>query len=439
MLATVLLVLCLATIALAQSCAVPIDLSLVNGAQITNRKTAITATLPDIAGCNTYTYAFTAGPRAGESYTGVIGPGFTFFDNQLYQTGDAAPYLETGNYELRFTVSASDGSKTGASTTIAFTVVDAGPCPAIVFTLPPNDSSFNAPFQPTLVGKVDTARPDCSNVRFVVTGGSNSLDDTRGLSLDGEVDYPLPNSPASYVVEATVFVEVGVDESSPTEFRYTIGAILCQPPTVTAPAEGSYVRTLRPTFTGTQPDPSTCPFVSLNLGSNYPTLGPVAVQPDGTFTYTPDFDLSQGSILVNAQAVTSSGQATSEFGVGNTFSVLARCFQPNLYLATVTGSSVHIEASDISVSDAGCRVMTFIANGQVLGTGQIVGDIGFVTTFSLDKANLAPGDYVLTAVLGQGDLASDASAPLTFTIGSVPSVSAHWTMLMPDQTHPQEA
>ena len=413
----------------ADACAFPTTFSIANNAQLTNRKTLIAGTAADEPGCDTLKYTFTSGPRAGETYTTYFSPGQPFSDPYLYYYG--VPYLQNGNYQLEVEVSSYQGYRPSTVRTINFSVIGGGRCPTPTLSAPPSGTTFYDPANPFVTGSVSAARPDCDIVRYTMydsTGGSSSsyvqATVTEG-SPDPMFSIGLNKQPfGDFTVELYTAVDYTntLDSSNTIEYAYTTAESRCEPPVITSPQDYQYLRSQKPTFTGTQTNPAACPFVQLLLNVGIPNPGPIPVGANGLWTYTPPEDLAVSQYFINSQTVNAAGEVLSNPSSYVYFFIAPRCDYPSVvsYATTVTGSNLHIEFQG-NTNDPDCTKFTFYNNGQLFGVGQPTAD---PTIYSLDKTNLPNGAYSISVTLGEGALVSDPSPqPYDFVIGNQPSVS----------------
>jgi hypothetical protein len=415
-------------------CPFPSSFSFTDNAQIKNRKTPIAGTAADSPGCDTLTYSFISGPRAGQAYTTYFSPGQPFTDEQLYYYyNNNGYYLANGQYQLQVDIASSQSLRTTSSRTINFSVIGGGRCPVPTITSPPEGSAFFVPSNPILRGTVPASRPDCNIIRYTIydfngnpSTSSVNANPVNGPGTDPVWEFYLSTSPyGDFSVElfSAIDYDQTLESSNLVDFSYSYNDARCEPPVIELPTENAYLRTLRPTISGTQTNPAACPFVRLAniVPGSFTDNIPVAA--NGAWSFTPTEDLVEQAYYIYPQTFNAAGEELSSVGAYRYFTLALRCQAPYIitYATTVDGRNLHVESQG-NTNDPDCQIFTFYNNGQGFGTGVPTSDS---TIVSLDKTNLPNGAYSLTVVLGTGQLASDPSTqPYEFTIGNSPSVSA---------------
>ncbi len=355
----------------------------VNPAALSNGTvgTAYSQTLTVAGGTAPYTYAATGG---------VLPTGL------LLSAGGTLSGTPTAGGSFNFTVTATDASTgTGRySGGRAYTVIIAAPTIAI------SPATLTSGTVGTAYSQTVTASGGTAPYSYAVTSGAlpGGLSLSSGGTLAGT---PTAGGTFTFTVTATDASTGSGPYSGSRSYSVVINA---QPvtaaPVVTAPANGSYVTTTTPTYSGTAPVGSTVT-VYVDGTSIGTTTAPVTGAPF-SLTQPTGSPLGQGSHTVRATAQ-SSGQAVSANSATNTFTVDS--VAPTVTITSTVSSPT--STSPIPVTVTFSEAVTGFVSGDLTVTGGTVsGFSGSGTTYTF---NVTPAGNGTVTVNVPANVAQDAA------------------------------
>ena len=323
----------------------------------------------------------------------------------------------TGNWSWRPDSNIAEGSHvyTATATDEAGNVSDASP--AITITV-----DTVAPDTPVIGAVGGEANGGITTDNTPAVGGTGTSGDTvivynngvevgRVVVANGEWSLTLPTQTDGPLNITVAAVDAAGNLSAPSPlYTVTLDTVAPEIPLINAVADSQltnnvlYTRDGTPTLTGTG-EPGTTVIVSVD---GIPSTVPVTVQPNGSWSWTADAPLLDGT---HTFTVSSSDPAGNLSGSSAPLSVTVDTVAPadpaNMLLPNVgtplTGTGE--EGSTITVKDSG---------GNVIGTGVVAGDGNF--SIALSPAQLDPATLTVTAT----DAAGNASAGVPFIVTDSP-------------------
>ncbi|MFS0724274.1 Ig-like domain-containing protein [Paenibacillus sp. 1P07SE] len=306
--------------------------------------------------------------------------------------------LTDGTYEATATASDLHGNTSESSQPVSFTVDTESP-EAPVITYPASGGYTTA--EPTITG---TAEPD-STVLISIDGAAPVSATVNGTGMWSYAPTTALDE-GSHTVSAIARDAAGNESIPSTTVNFTVDTIPPAAPVITAPEDGSTVTEKRPVITGMTEIGST---VMVTVGG---ASGAASVQQDGSWSYTPTADLSEGPHTVSVTATDAAGNestppATASFTV-DTIPPAA----PTI-LAPANGTVTSDATPTVTISaDADADSVTVFINGTALGEAtQVAGE------WSYTPSALTDGPYEVTVVAADAaGNTSEPSQPVSFTV-----------------------
>ncbi|WP_434386353.1 adventurous gliding motility protein AgmC [Melittangium boletus] len=294
------------------------------------------------------------------------------------------------------------------SATNTFTV-DTTP-PAAPVVVAPANGSYVTVVRPSITG---TAEPG-STVTVYLDGVAQPTTVTTNASGNWTFTPATDLSQGSHSVKATsrdAAGNVSVDSNTNT---FTLDSIPPPAPVVVAPANGSYVNTVRPAITGTAEANST---VTVYLDG---VAQPVTVKADaaGNWTFTPAADLTQGSHTVKVTARDAAGNVSVDSNT-NTFIVDTIAPSAPVVVTPANGSYVTVVRPPITGTAEANSTVTVYIDGVAQPT-TVKADAAGNWTFT-PATDLAQGSHTVKARAADaaGNVSVDSNTN-TFIIDSIP-------------------
>lgn len=400
-------------------CNTPVFTSPADGSSIPDRSPQFIGTKGTQQECDTLTYTFVSGLASSTPYpfNGQYSNEFSLYN---YERNLAA-----GQYEVEIISSSQfDRRPSSVAGRTRFTVVST-PCPAPLFNNLVDGQVFAYPNSPNPV-EGTMSRLDCERIDTYVNGGQGTTF-AYDYNNDGVAEWSttFPRDPGTYEVEAYASTGSGLDPGSGTLLTYTITPASCAVPVILLPTENQRVRTLTPTISGTQEDFANCPSVRIEYQEfNRAVYGEAPVNSDGSWSFTiPEIPNNYDYQYVRAAAQSSDNQLASDYSAYRFFFVQPRCVQPGYYSpsdgAEIVGSTLEIRI--YGNNDPDCTKVTLYRDEETpFATGTLSTD--GTTEVTIVKTGLAPGEYRISAVLGEGDLLSDRASRTFYLVEQGPSV-----------------
>ena len=295
----------------------------------------------------------------------------------------ASTELAQGGHTARAYATDAAGNVSLPSAPVSFTVDTARPDRPVITA--PADGSFITDPSPAVVGTAEKGS------RVEVFLGVTSIGVVTADPVTG-VFSVTPGAPlvdGTYVATAISTDAAGNVSLPSVPVQFTIDRVAPTAPTLATPADGSFVGTRTPTYTGTAEA-----FSTVRVFEGATLLGTGTASSTGTFSID-SVELSVGAHTVVARATDAAGNVSVDSNQ-NTFTIdTAAPGRPDI-TAPLDGSTINDPSPAITgTAELGSTVEVFLG-GVSIGTGVADPQTG---VFSVTRATpLADGTYVATAV-----------------------------------------
>jgi len=382
-----------------------------------------------------------AGGVGGNSGAELVGPGGGGGGGRvLFQAASGATCTASsggGSPGVQQKSDATDGAAYGAkagSNGNVTSLTGGLVVPAVpTVTTPANNSFTNNP-QPNITG---TAQPNTTVVIYI-----DGVEVGRATSNSaGNYIFPLPVPLAAGPHTVSAATEVDAIQSARSAANtFTIDTTPPAAPVVVAPANGSYVTTVRPPITGTAEANST-----VTVYIDGVVAGTTTANASGAWSFTPTTDLSQGSHTAKATSRDAAGNVSVDSNT-NTFTVDSVVPAAPVVVAPGNGSYVTTVRPPITGTAEANSTVTVYIDGVVAGT--TTADASGAWSFT-PTTDLSQGSHTAKATSrdAAGNVSVDSNTS-TFTVDTVvpaapvvvaPGNNSYVTTLTPTFTGTAEA
>ncbi|MGV3622273.1 MAG: Ig-like domain-containing protein, partial [Archangium sp.] len=316
----------------------------------------------------------------------------------------ASPVIADGAHTVR--ASATDAANNTSALSIAqgFTV-DTTPPGAPTLTSPTNGSTL-ATATPTVSG---TAENNSSVTVFV--DGAPYCTTTASAMGAFSCAGTTPVSQGAHAFTARATDAVGNTGALSNTLNVTVDTVAPPLPVLTAPANGSSLATLSPTFSGTSTENGTT--VRVFVDGN--TTTPVCTATVTAGTWSCSATLTAGAHTAQVRGVDAAGN-TSALSAANAFTLDVTAPAAPVISSPTTGSATNVTTPLISgTAEAGSTVAVFD------GATQVCTAVATGGTWSCNTSTLAPGSHTLTArATDAAGNVSPVSNTVTLTVDTTP-------------------
>jgi flagellar hook assembly protein FlgD len=326
-------------------------------------------------------------------------------------TWTATPDVPLPDGDYTITATATDEAGNTSTDQVGFTV-DAT-APAVDITSPTEGEVTNDA-TPTIEGTVDDPN---ATVDVVITddAGNVVFEGPATVNPDGTWTVDAPTlADGDYTVEVTATDPAG-NTSTDGPVGFTVDTV-APAVDITSPTEGEVTNDATPTVEGTVDDPNaTVDVVITDDAGNVVWEGPATVNPDGTWTATPDVPLPDGDYTVTATATDEAGNTSTDGPVGFTVDATA----PAVAITSPADGSTTTDTTPTitgTVDDTAESVTVTIrdADGNVVFEGEAT--INPDGTWTIDAPELPDGDYTVTATATDANGNEATAGPVAFAI-----------------------
>jgi len=359
---------------------------------------------------------FTLTASAAEPY-GTISQVEFFNGSTLLGTTTTSPYtynwnnVPAGTYNL--TAQAFDNDKNTVTSIPVTIVVNGAGLPAVTITSPSNNASYTLPATIILTASASSANATISKVAFY--SGATLL----GTATSSPYTYTWSNMAAgTYSITAVATDSTGAMSTSAAE-SITINPHIAPTVSITSPGNNaSYTAPANITLTATAS--ATNATISKVSFYNGTTLLGTATSSPYTYIWT---NVSAGNYSLTAIATDSAGATGTSSAVSiavNSNAVPTVIL--NSYIYSYTAPAIVYLTATVSLPGGSITKVEFY-NGSTLINTSAVPEIGSTNTYDFLWYNLTSGNYSLTAKAYGSNNNVGTSAPVTFTVNGLPTVS----------------
>ena len=315
--------------------------------------------------------------------------------------------LSQGSHTAKATSRDAAGNVSVDSNTNTFTVDTVVPAAPVVVA--PGNNSYVTTLTPTFTGTAEAN----STVSVYIDGvfsGTTTADASGNWSYTPTTPLIGQDAHQVYATSTDAAGNASVESNTNT---FIVDSVKPVAPTVDAPAEGSYVTTVRPVITGTAEAGTT-----VKVYIDGVEVGTTTADASGNWSYTPTTDLAQGSHNVKVTSTDAAGNVSVDSNV-RTFIVDSIAPVAPVVLTPENGAVESSRPTFTGTAEPGATV-TIIVDGVEVGTTTADASGNWSYTIPSGSPGLADGSHTVTA--RQTDAAGNTSPVAvpenTFTVDS---------------------